>query len=154
MMKVMAIIAAAVGAAAAATVLASSVLFFILFRQEAIPRPVCLPFESWDEAGVLPPFETAEYQVTVQYERKQGGRLGEPLRITLFDETVGKTVAIEGEPIFWETETRIGKCHLSAGHRYRVEVDADQVKELGLHHHRLEIDVSLAEATRRSQLLP
>jgi hypothetical protein len=115
------------------------------------PFTVSQPFDSWGEAWILPPLATAEYEVNVRYERKEGGRLGEdePLRIKLIDETAGKIVPIEGNPTFQEPETRVGKCHLSEGHQYRVEVDADQVNELGRHHHRLEIDLSSDEQFRR-----
>ncbi|MGH7869886.1 MAG: hypothetical protein ACREP9_20190 [Candidatus Dormibacteraceae bacterium] len=98
----------------------------------------------------MPPLPTAEYQVTVEYAHKDGGRLSEPLRIKLFYETVGKKVPIEGEPIFWPDVALVGNCHLSEGHQYRIDVDADQVEELGLHHHCLEIGLSFAESRERT----
>ncbi|MGH7138918.1 MAG: hypothetical protein ACREHD_24500 [Pirellulales bacterium] len=137
--------------AAVAVMVSQMALMWFLRPLEPFPGPVSQWFDSWGDAWILPPLPTAEYQVNVKYERKEGGRLGEPPRIKLLDETVGKTVPIEGGPMFEQNETLVGECHLSEGHQYRIEVDADQVKELGRHHHRLEIWLSFDELQRRSR---
>lgn len=125
--------------------------FWRSIPKSPFPYTVSQPFDSWGDAWILPPLATAEYELKVVYERQEGGRLGddEPLRIELIDETTGEIVPIEGGPTFQEPETIVGKCLLSEGHQYKVEVDADQVKELGLHHHRLEIGPSSAREFRR-----
>lgn len=154
MTRTTAIITVVKAVAAVATALAAFQLFFMSLCRPLgpMPSPVYAPFDSWSNGWILPPLPSGEYQIEVQYERKEGGRLGEALKIRLLDETIDNAVAIEGGPTFWEHVTIVGKCLLSDGHQYRVEVDPEQANELGLHHHRLRIGLSGDELRWRSPL--
>lgn len=138
--------------------LLTSVFIWSLRPLEPFSAPVSQPFRSWGDSWILPPLPTAEYSVNLEYAKKEGGRIGERLEITVIDETCGERVSVDtyekygtGQQVR-ENGIFVGNCHLVEGHRYRVEVDPDQVRELSRHHHRLTIGLSVDELRRRSRL--
>ena len=109
-------------------------------RTAGMPQPISLPFDGEDR-WVTPPLADAEYWITLFYEPDKPGRLGEALMLRLFDDSDGTLVLSTG-PNPYPIQISGGRegvvvCQFRAieGHRYRIEVNEDQAKELARYHH-------------------
>ena len=108
------------------------------FRSNPWPDTSYRSFNSWDEAWVLPPRPSGAYTILLLYYKKDGGRLGRgQLKLTLVDETDDKVIPLTHDWEYgergpfkdWQVE-EIADFRAIEGHRYRIEVDPDQLKEL------------------------
>ena len=124
-------------------------------RLAAIPKPIHQPFNSWSEAWVTPPLAAGKYWISLEYARREPGRLGVPIKLKLFDETADEAVPNRGDRVGgkggsegWDKEI-VGEFAATEGHRYRIEVDPAQVRALGRYHHRLTVNLTIAETENR-----
>lgn len=109
-------------------------------RTAGMPQPVSLAFDG-ENNWVTPPLADAEYWITLFYKRDKPGRLTGTLMLRLFDESDG-TLVLSTVPnpypmqISGEDEgTKVCQFHATEGHRYRIEVDEAQARELARYHH-------------------
>lgn len=135
---------------AAAIVLAMVTSFGVrLSRNSAmIPKPMHQPFSDWSGPWVTPPLSAGDYWITVDYGNREGGRLDGPLNVKLTDETTGKAVSTEHRLVGAKIRSGDGEHAVAAvftaieGHRYKIDVDADQADKLGQNGHRLTVDIT------------
>ncbi|HVA45592.1 MAG TPA: hypothetical protein VNH11_04325 [Pirellulales bacterium] len=115
------------------------------------------PFSSWGDAWVLPPRPSGAYMIYLAYHKKDGGRLDSATRrtdikLTVIDETDGSEVPLLrdweygqiGPNKDWQME-EVGDVRLVEGHRYHIEVDAEQLKQLSRYRHKLGVDLDVYE---------
>jgi hypothetical protein len=121
------------------------------------PEAVYQSFNSWGDAWVLPPRPDGAYMIYLAYYKRDGGRLDTndkrtALKLKVVDETDDQIVPLlrnweYGQIVGfkdWQVE-EVANVRLASGHRYRIEVDPDQVKELARYRHRLGVDLDVSE---------
>lgn len=129
------------------------------YRLSKVPRSVNLSFQG-ESCWTTPPLAGAEYWINLFYDRNKPGRVHDTLSLRLFDDTTNTLVLTTKRKVATmhlfsgDIEgMRLSDFHAVEGHRYRIEVDADQANELARYHNaRLEIRVTAAEASRRAGL--
>ena len=125
----------------------------VAHRDAKIPPAICLSFDGKDQ-WITEPMSGGDYRITLIYARDEPPlRDGLALRLFDGDELVFST----GKPpyyrmMFGDSE-RLGEFHAIEGHRYRLEVDAEQAMELARYHNaQLVIYATPEEAYKRSGL--
>jgi hypothetical protein len=122
------------------------------------PDTIYQSFSSWGDGLELPPQPAGRHMILLAYYKREPGRLfeegkrGAPLRVKVIDQTNGQDVRLLrnweystiGPYEDWEVE-EIAQFMAIEGHCYKIEVDPDQVKELGRYRHRLGVDLTQAE---------
>lgn len=106
-------------------------------RLAKAPRTIEQSFATLGEGWDLPPIQPARYDaywVAVHYAKGRPGRLSGSLALRIIDQTTGEPVSVEwhGGKAGDEFEI-VTRFEPRAGHRYRVEVEPDAVKELSAH---------------------
>ena len=148
-----AVVVSAILAIALTTVLAFCVR--LSHRAGAIPKPIHQSFGLWDGPLVTPPLAAGRYWISLEYAKRDPGRLDAPLKVKLVDATASKVVATGSDLVGaksgndeWEEEIA-GEFIAIEGHRYQIDVDADQLRELSRYRHRLTVDLTMAERENR-----
>lgn len=120
---------------------------------QTIPKPIYCPVSDIRDGWTTLPLSAGEYWISVQYV-EDDGHPDVPLKMTLRDETTHKVVPKHhaGGQIHSDEaqyEVILGLFQAIEGHRYTIEVDADQIKLLAQYHHRLKVDLTHAEREER-----
>lgn len=122
-------------------------------RLREIPRPIFQAFSSWGGHWTTPPMVAGEYWIRLDYEMS---RLSEPLKLAVWDATTARLLSIDSWHVGAHQFGRghkgeiVGEFRAVEGHRYRVEVDAEQVRQLaGDDNARLTITLTAAEVNNR-----
>ena len=122
------------------------------------PETVHKPFNEWGDAWVLPPRPDGAYMLYLAYHKHDlGGRtdthsMHVPLKLTIMDETAGEQLPLlrnwgYGEVTGsndWKLE-EVANVWLKEGHRYRVEMAPEQLRELAKYRHQLWVDLDVSE---------
>jgi hypothetical protein len=124
-------------------------------RLAAAPKPIYQPFDQWGESWTTPVMADGDYWISLEYARSEGGRLDTPLRVKLVDmatkqeaPTAGRWVGGTTFNDTWDTEI-VGEFRAVEGHRYRIEIDREQIEQLAPFHHRLRIGLSAVDLDNR-----
>ena len=122
-----------------------------------IPKPIHQQFNAWQGPWVTPPLASADYWITVDYAKGEAGRLDEPAAVTLVDEITGQVVPTKGDLVGAKSsyegfdEVIAGEFRAIESHRYKIDVEPDQVAQLRRYGHRLTVDITLGE--RENQMI-
>lgn len=141
-------------AVAAAVLLASPRL---RFWPTPWPPTVWQPFSSWGDGWVLSPRSSGWYMIYLAYHKQDGGRVDSEtrrtdLKLTVTDETNGEPVPLHrdweyadiGPNKDWQME-QVANVRLVEGHRYRIEIDGNQLEYLARYRHKLGVDIDVSE---------
>lgn len=101
--------------------------------------------------------------IYLAYYKRDGGRLDAPkkrtaINLKVIDESTGEAMPLYrdweygqiGPNKDWQIE-EVGNISFIKGHRYRVEVDPEQLKELSRYRHRLGVDLDVSEKIKWSK---
>lgn len=129
------------------------------------PETAHKPFNEWGEAWILPPRPDGAHALYLAYfKQDEGGRIETEeaqlkaqstrtaLELTIVDETADKEVPLLRDWLYGEVSgsddwklIEIANVRLEEGHRYRLEIDPEQLAELAKYRHQLWVDLAVTE---------